>query len=71
MMVYGKIKYPATEKRLRLAVRQCLKRFKSSYGFKHRAITAILTALHRSNPLARMHARPEMTMQHYINKNDE
>ena len=58
MIIEGQITYPANEKRLRRAVRECLHRFQSSYGFKHRAITAILTALHKSNPLARMHSSP-------------
>lgn len=71
MIIESGTNYPVSSTRLKKAIKECLKRFKSSYGFKHRAITAILTTLHQSNPFGRMHSSASMTARHYINKNDE
>jgi len=70
MALEGKVVYPITEVRLKKAVSSCLSRFGAAYGFKHRAITKILTALHAANPFANFHSSSTMTYKHYIDVND-
>lgn len=70
LVTASKAIYPMTKTRLKRAVRECLSRFRSAYGFKHRAITEIIVSFAESNKFLNFRRKSSMTFKYYLDKNE-